>query len=301
MPRRFLLVVLVVFAVGVSAAGERDPFDQSGLVFEEPPPDPAAAVIVLVAGPPSAEHASGEHEHLAGMVVLANLLRQTPGVHPRLVRDGWPKDPGVFTSAKCIAFFANGGGKQALAAADKRAALAPHLAAGVGLVHLHQIVDYPAALADTMVPWLGGVYVPGRSARGHWAETFAVLPEHAITRGVAPFTLYDGWFTKLRFAPAGVTPLLRAAGKPTGTSGTDNVMAWAFERPDGGRSFVMSGCHTHQDWSSESLRRFVVNGLLWSARIAVPPGGAPVALPADALRWNLDRKPAKTGKDATAR
>ena len=55
------------------------------------------------------------------------------------------------------------------------------------------------------------------------------------------------------------------------------MTAWAFERPDGGRSFALTGGHYADSWSSEDLRRLAVNAILWAARREVPAEGAPLA------------------------
>ena len=73
-------------------------------------------------------------------------------------------------------------------------------------------------------------------------------------------------------------------------AGRKEIVAWTFERPDGGRSFGFTGGHTHKNWGNEDFRRLVVNAILWSAGVEVPEGGAKVTLdPAD-LNRNLDRK-----------
>jgi hypothetical protein len=55
-------------------------------------------------------------------------------------------------------------------------------------------------------------------------------------------------------------------------------VAWVYERPDGGRSFGFLGGHFHANFGKKDFRRAIVNGILWTARIDVPPGGAPVEI-----------------------
>jgi hypothetical protein len=179
------LTCLFACASAVTAA-PADPFDRSNVPVEQQPADPAAAKIVLVAGGPDATTNPGDHEHFAGCAMLYRMLRQTPGVAPVVVEGGWPKNPkATFEDAKAVVFFMNGGGKQSTVAhaaeVDKLAA------AGVGIVHLHQCVDYPAEMVPTAVRWLGGAYHPKTGARGHWDATYDAFPEHPITRGVTPF------------------------------------------------------------------------------------------------------------------
>jgi hypothetical protein len=93
---------------------------------------------------------------------------------------------------------------------------------------------------------------------------------------------------------SGVTPLLRTqppteSGAP---AGDEAVVAWTYERPDGGRSLSFTGGHLHRSLAEAGYRRFLVNGILWAARINVPAAGAPVALTSDGLTQYLDPRPA---------
>ena len=57
-------------------------------------------------------------------------------------------------------------------------------------------------------------------------------------------------------------------------NGRAETIGWAYERPDGGRSFAFTGCDLHRNWQVESQRRLVVNGILWTAKLEVPEAGA---------------------------
>jgi hypothetical protein len=267
--------------------------DRASIPLEVEPADPAAAKIVILAG--GFSKGKGEHEYFAGSVVLSRLLAQTKGVAPVLAAEGWPKNEKILDGAKAVVFYMDGGGKQPVAKPERMERLEKLAAAGVGLVHLHQIIDYPKAEGERVLPLIGGVWVPKVSGRGHWDMEFKDFVEHPSTRGVAPFTENDGFLYKLRFTEGmkGITPLLRTSPPKQELKGTDDVVAWAYERPAGGRSFVFTGCHGHKEWGLEGLRRFVVNGILWSAGLEVPATGAPVALdPADLAKW-LDPLPPK--------
>jgi hypothetical protein len=265
--------------------------DRSEIPLEVEPKDPAAAKIVLLAG--GFSKGRGEHEYFAGSWLLQKLLLQTPGVAPVLVADGWPRNEAVLDRARAVVFFMDGGGKQPYLTPGRLARIDALAAQGVGLVHLHQVIDYPEAHAKRAIAWLGGAYVPKASARGHWDASFREFPAHPSTRGVTPFAENDGYLYKMVFAGdrTGLTPLLRT--RPKGElSDLQDVVAWAYERPAGGRSFVFSGAHEQKAFGLEGKRRFVVNGILWAAGLEVPPSGAPVDLdPADLKRY-LDPVPA---------
>ncbi len=270
--------------------------DRASLPIEVEPADPKAAKIVLLAG--GFSKGGGEHEYFAGSVVLFNLLKQTPGVAPVLVAEGWPKNERILEGAKSLVFYMDGGGKQPLCTPERLERVAKLLSGGAGLVHLHQIIDYPKEDGERMLPWLGGVYVPKVSGRGHWDGVFQDFVEHPITRGVAPFTENDGFLYKLRFVDGlkGITPLLRTQPPKAALKGSEDLVAWAYERPEGGRSFVFTGAHAHKEWGLEGLRRFAVNGILWSAGLEVPAAGAPVALDPAELTRHLDPRPAPKPK-----
>lgn len=280
--------------IGLLLALVAAPQDRGDVPLEVEPTDPAAAKIVLVAG--SFSKGGGEHEYFAGSVVLFNLLKQTPGVFPVLAAEGWPRNEKIFENARAVVFYMDGGGKQPVLAPGRLELIERLAARGVGLVHLHQIIDYPKAYTERLLPLIGGVWVPGAGARGHWDGEFSSFVEHPITRGVAPFKENDGFIYKLKFVDGlrGVTPLLRTSPPKTTLKDAEDVVAWAYERPERGRSFVFTGGHLQSSWGLEGLRRFVTNGILWSAGLDIPAAGAPVALdPAD-LKKYLD--PAPPGK-----
>lgn len=60
-----------------------------------------------------------------------------------------------------------------------------------------------------------------------------------------------------------------------------STVAWAWERPDGGRGFGFTGCHTHGHLLQEDYRRSVLNAILWTARIQVPAEGVISTVPPD--------------------
>jgi hypothetical protein len=292
------LAILSLSCVPGSTAAGNDPYDQSGVPLEVQPTDPSLAKIVLVAGHPS--HGPGEHEFFAGCAVLMKMLRENPGVFPVMARDGWPKDSKTFEGAKTIVFFMDGGAGHPIIQNNHMAEIQKLLDQGAGFVNIHYAVEYPKKQGKQILSWLGGYYETGYSINPHWKAAIRALPGHPITRGVEPFSIQDEWYYNIRFEPEmkGVTPILQAT-PPDNTRGTpeakkhlgrEEILAWAFERTNGGRSFGFTGAHFHKNWGDQNFRRLVVNAILWSAQMEVPKDGAKVDLdPAD-LNKNLDRK-----------
>jgi hypothetical protein len=259
--------------------------------LEESPREPGLAKIVLVAG--SSVYKPGEHEYLAGCVALRDLLRQTPGVFPVLAVD-WPEKPATLDGARSVVMFFDGGDKHPIRDAGRLSQLQKLADRGIGLVALHQDVDVPEALGDPMRALMGAAWEKGFSQRAHWVTTFKTFPDHPICRGVTPFEIDDGWLFKLRFVPGlkGVTPLLRTSSPKTPVplqDGSEDVVSWAYDRPGsgGGRSFAFTGGHLHRSLAEEGYRRFLVNGILWTASVPIPAAGARVALSAADLNPSL--------------
>ena len=280
-------------ALACSLLPAADPPAKSAPPIEQAPADPKAAKIVLVAG--SNFFKAGEHEYVGGCAVLMDLLKQNPGVAPVLAID-WPKKPETLAGAKAVVFFFDGAEKHQVLKEDRVAKVQALMDNKVGLVQLHQTADYPKDFGDKARGWAGGAWEKGLGKRAHWVTEFDKFPDHPITRGVKPFKIDDGWLYQNRFVPEmkGVTPLLKtwdpkATAKPT--AGQD-VIAWAYDRPEGGRSFTFTGAHLHASFAEEGYRRFLTNGILWSAGIEVPKEGAKVELDAAALPSYL-KPPAK--------
>jgi len=312
-----VLLGLVVSAFGGLASAQEpkpvpgaeglgfDPFDQSKVALEvEPPADFKGKKIVLVAG--SKSHGPGDHEFFAGTAILVNLLKQTPGVWPVMVRDGWPKNEKVFENAAAVLFYMDGRGGHPVVKNDRLAFLQKHMDKGVGWVNLHYAVDYEPKHGETVVNWMGGFYDPRTSTNPHWVADIRSLPKHPITSGVKPFSIKDEWYYNMHWTgdvlavseAKGVTPILQAV-PPDNSRGTADAkkfpgrletMAWAYERKDGGRAFGFTGGHNHKNWGDENFRRAVVNAILWSAKVDVPAEGAKVEFDPIDLNRNLDNK-----------
>lgn len=284
------LFVAVSLFVGTIASPLRS--EEPGSI-EVQPSDPKLAKIVLIAG--SNVFKPGEHEYVAGCAVLRDLLQQTPGVFPVLALD-WPKKPETLTGAKSVVFLFDGGDKHQLLGADRMAQVRKLADEGVGFVGLHQFVDVPKGLGDRMRELMGAAWEKGHSQRAHWVHKFATFAEHPVSRGVTPFEIDDGYLFKLRFVPElhGVTPLLRSVSpKAASQELTDDaIVAWLYERANGGRSFTFTGTHLHVSLAEEGYRRFLVNSILWTARVEVPKTGAAVSLSSEALNQYLKIAPA---------
>lgn len=305
---RLSLANSVSILLGLTSAALAGLTEEQALVpLEKDSPDPKLAKVVLIAG--SVSNKAGQHEYFAGCALMMEWLKKNPGVWPVMAAEGWPKDEKIFDGAKAVVVYADGGAKLSFLEPSRWAKIKSLMDAGTGLVMLHQAVEVPAAQSEELKSWLGAVWQPDIGSRGHWDMEFSEFPKHAVMRGVAPFAApLDGWLFNLHFAP-GAVPLVtgqvpdkaRSTADAKSHAGRPEVVAWAFERPNGGRSFAFTGCDLHKNWLVESQRRLVTNGILWAAKVEVPESGAAVSMTPDQLRANMDAKPAPKAAAAAAK
>src|SRR5262249_11359196 len=159
----------------------------------------------------------------------------------------------TFEGAKSVVFYMDGGGGHPILHKGHKEVVGKLIDKGVGFVNLHYAVEYPKSQSEHLYKWLGGYYETGYSINPHWDADFASLTKHPIARGVKPLKIHDEWYFNIRFRPEAkkVTPVLKATppdrvrGTPAARAhkGRSEILAWAFERDDGGRSFGFTGGH----------------------------------------------------------
>jgi hypothetical protein len=276
--------------------------------------------VLLIAGAPS--HGPGAHEHNAGVLLLQKCLAGVPGLKTEVTLGGWPKDASVFNNVDAVIIYSDGGPKHVALQDDNLAALDRVLSQGAGLGLLHYAVEPTLEKGQTeFLKWVGGAFEIHWSVNPHWDAQFKSLPTHPITRGVKPFTIRDEWYFNMRFVDpkAGLTPILVAvpdasttsrpdghhSGNPTVraavTRGDPQTVAWAYERPGGGRGFGFTGAHFHANWGHEDFRKLALNAILWLAKMEVPANGVESRVTGSDLESNLDPKPTKAGKEKAAK
>jgi hypothetical protein len=275
--------------------------------------------LVLIAGAPS--HPPGAHEHRAGALLLQRCLRDVPDLEVEVHTGGWVDDDAVLDRADAVAIYADGGPGHPILVGDRLAALDRLAGGGAGLALMHWAVELPGDRgAPEVDEWIGGHYEDLVSCNPIWTARFDSLPDHPITRGVAPFETRDEWYFNIRsggaalphepraLGEARLTPILVATpsdsvrGGPyvwphgpypdvVATSGRPETLLWAVERRDGGRGFGLTGGHFHVNWGNHAFRTTVLNALAWLTGAEVPTGGVASRVSADDLARDLDDKP----------
>lgn len=246
----------------------------------------------------------GNHEFMAGSILLARTLNEVfPDVHAVVHSTrNWPTD---LSHASAIIVSLNHGQK---AATDPNIVAAVKKGAGFMAIHFGVEVNKGEA-GENYTRWMGGYFETFWSVNPWWTPEFKDLPEHAITRGVKPFSIRDEWYYHMRYKPdmIGVTPILSAVAplstvrkEPSDRGGNaavyeevsvgkPQVMAWAYEREDGGRGFGFTGMHNHANLGDDNFRTILLNGVAWVTKLEIPKEGVPSkSLDKDALEKLID-------------
>lgn len=297
--------LVLVFALGVAvllagngfAGGDKKGRDLYDYAAQKAAKDVKKIVFVADTAPHGGR---GNHEFLAGAIYLARAINERyPDAYAvvhmvdtrKNAKEQWPKD---LKHADTVIVLLNHGGS-AVNPAVKEA-----MARGAGFAAIHYGVEVSKGeQGQNFLKWLGGYFEAEWSVNPFWTPSFKDIPTHEITRGVKPFSINDEWYYHMRFVEGmkGVTPVLSAtappetitkrwkegqkpsshAGNPGALAdvmaGKPQVVAWAYERPDGGRGFGFTGLHKHSNLGEDNFRTLLLNATAWVSKLPVPAGG----------------------------
>ena len=251
--------------------------------------------ILIVVGPTN--HPPGSHEVAAGgrlMQHCAEHMENVPGVKADVVYE-WPAQA-LRDAAATVVFIGDTFPAGRFPNPQQNLAdLEAMMKRGCGIVCVHYATgllgeDVTKEGDHPLLRWMGG-YFANRSCPHH--ESFAKIfdaatitpasPQHPIARGWREFTLKDEPYTNNYFgkednkAAANVTVLATSMLPPNAPK--SERVSWCIERPDGGRGFGIVMPHFYKNWANEDLRRFIMNGIVWSAKLDVPAEGVKTTLP----------------------
>ena len=229
---------------------------------------------VLLLGQKPDGHPRMTHEYTPAMRILTKLLSQHKGIHTIAVSadEPWNDGPELLDGADAVVVFLSEGAKwlhQDAARLDAFKQLAKRKA---GLICLHwgmgtRNADY----IEDYVNLFGGCHGgPDRKYKVVTTDMKIATPKHPILNGVKPLKLKEEFYYTLK-RPKNVdniVPLIRVH-----IDGADHTVGWAWERPDGGRSFGFSGLHFHENWRHAQYQRMITQAILWSLKRQIPDGG----------------------------
>jgi putative membrane-bound dehydrogenase-like protein len=288
---QFLLTLITTAAF----AQPRDIFDYTGQ--NNAPQGTKRLVFIAAKG---THGGGGQHEFFAGASYLARRINETypqafAVVYPE---NNWPKD---LTKADAIIVLLNHGGK---AANDANIKAACDRGAGFAAIH-YGVEAKIGSQGKNYLDWMGGFFETFYSVNPTWDAS--VQPgQHPVANGVKAFSAKDEWYYHMRFVPEmkGVTPVLSAIAplntvkfkegdKPSAHGGNPDAfadvkagkpqhLAWAFDRPKGGRGFGFTGFHFFANMTNDSFRTTMLNGVAWVSGLEIPAGGIASKTPTQA-------------------
>jgi hypothetical protein len=304
----YLTFAALVLGIGLLLTGRSPAQDKKERdIFDYDAQKAAKGVKKIVFVADTAPHGPrGNHEFLAAAIYLARTINANyPDAYAVVyTMKHWPRD---LKDADSVVVLLNHS-RSAVNPAVKEAA-----ARGAGFMAIHYGVEVSKGeQGDHFLKWMGGYFEPFWSVNPWWTPEFKDIPRHETTRGVKPFSINDEWYYHMRFVEGmkGVTPILSAlpplktiqGGGVKSTShggnpdvykevaaGKAQVMAWAYDRPDGGRGFGFTGLHKHSNLADDSMRTILLNAVAWVTKLPVPENGIPsTTLSRDELEKLID-------------
>jgi type 1 glutamine amidotransferase len=251
-------------------------------------PSPRSGKIILIGGKKS--HGLGEHDFPNGIPLIASFLkgaRPFRGTEILAFPNGWPAGLAELDGASTLVLYFDGVQQvpPPLLNPPRIAEVQKLIDAGAGLVCLHQASTVP--YGDTTIPlveWLGakrnGMFDRTTESVNLKPET----PSHPVCQGMTSFTYEDEFYPTLVFNRDAkrVVPILRANLPKEAPA--DHILAWAFERPNGGRSFGFTGGHYLASLKQPQIKKMILNAICWTSGRTVPPEGVAVESPAASVQ-----------------
>ena len=267
------------------------------LLAQTPAPTTAKKKIVFLAGPKD-HGAVGRHEYEKDLKELAWSLenaKNLPGIEARVLVGKAPRDLSVLEDAAAIVIDGSGDWQknetnvlfQQFQATDGRTYDAETTAylqkldqlirqkqIGISIFHYTMWVDNWVG-RNYYLKWLGGLWIPYSSHNP--VDTWKMSPfkvEHPVLRGVKPWSFRDEVFSRYFLFDNPKRMELMEGTPSNANNGAPRPVSWVYDRPDGGRSFVWGGSDFHDNMHNvEDYRRYLLNAIVWTAKIEVPPEG----------------------------
>lgn len=284
--RLLILLASTALAVFSSVAGADAPSGGAA--------NPAPPLILIIVGP--TDHAPGTHEVAASGRLVAHCLQNMsnlPGVRAE-VHYEWPKDE-LLDQAAALVFTGDNFPGATLpnsgAILTKLDAMAKR---GVGIVCIHYATglrkqDVGKDGDHPLLRWTGGYFATRCEHHQSIAKIYpaaTITPaaaDHPVCRGWKEFTLRDEPYINNYFGKDGNQPAANVTAIATSLLPPEKpkkeIVAWAVSREDGGRGMGIVMPHFYANWKNEDLRRCILNGIVWAAKLEVPAEGVKTTLP----------------------
>lgn len=211
------------------------------------------------------DHPWQSHMYSAVTELLATELNKRPDIEATVSPEfDWPRDPKIFDGVKGIVYYSGAAGD--LLISQHGEAFTNLMNKGVGFTALHFATSVTKA-GEQYRRYLGGSWTvgPDSLAMGQVKWKF-LTADHPILQGLSEFTMTDEIYRHPAILPNAI-PLIQVH-----IADRDDVVAWAYEREGGGRSFATTLGHPYANWSDwriEPFRHMVLNGIRWTLGQAI--------------------------------
>lgn len=251
--------------------------------------------VLIIVGP--SNHPPGSHEVAAGGRLMKHCLENMGNVagFTADIAYQWP-DRARRDAASTVVFIGDTFPPNRLDDPQQKLLdVEAMMKRGCGIVCVHYATglrgeDVAKDGDHPLLRWLGG-YFASRTCPHH--ESFArifpaatIVPaadDHPVSRGWKSFTVHDepyinNYFGKNNNQLADNVTALATSMLPPDDPESETV-AWCVQRDDGGRGFGIVMPHFYKNWENKDLRRFILNGIVWTAKGDVPSEGVRSQIP----------------------
>lgn len=229
--------------------------------------DAPKKLLLIGTGPDG--HPPSTHEYIDGLKILEQALKPNPSLDITLVKaeGAWANGPELIDRADAIVLFVAEGAKWIQLDEQRLNAFQRAGKRGAGLVALHWATGTKEAKYIDAFVNLWGACHGGPDRKYKDLETTLKPAKHPIADGLSEFTIKDEFYYALKMVKPveQIKPVLTAK-----IEDHEHPVAWAWERPNGGRSFGFTGLHFHKNWQEKAYLQMVVRGTLWTMKQPLP-------------------------------
>ena len=251
--------------------------------------------VLIIVGPDG--HGPGSHEPIAGARLLKHCVETLDNAngHTAEVVAKWPAKEQQQRADTVVFLGDTFPANRFDDAARNLADLHQMMKRGCGIVCIHYATglkkeDVSATGEHPLLGWMGGYFAnPGSVHHVSYARIFEkarITPtasKHPILRGWSEFVVKDEPYGNNYFGPDDNKPAPNVTILATSLQPPEEpkreAIAWCVQRADKGRGFGIVMPHFYKNWANKDFRTFVLNGIVWTAGIAVPKNGVASRLP----------------------
>lgn len=243
--------------------------------------------IVLISGKKShGPEGNGIHDYGWSVRLIRTMIQRSNVAQDVRIEahfGGWPRDPATLNDADSVLILSDGRDGNLfeeaphLATPERVRAFDANMKRGCGLMTFHFSTFAPEKYREEVLRWNGGYFQWEQGGKRAWYSAIrtidaevAIDEKHPVARGVKSFRLREEFYYNLRLSTDAV-PLAKVSDLK-GRVPDGNVVAWTLSRSSG-RGFGTTCGHFYDNWRNPMFRKLMLNGLIWSAGVEVPPEG----------------------------